>query len=238
MGNIRKYMTGLFATGLVMAAVVPSHAFTSKGVVTSTASATIGGGLAQMSVSIVGGSSVTWNATAGSGWTLASQYIQIASTLTIAGSGIQTYTQNSGGLFTGANSSTTAAGLVNLSSATQTIPLAWQINGSTSGPVGVADPNCTGASGQPSYCATQAQTGWAWFYYADKGVNLLANAPGNFYIQVESAGNPVSIQYAQGSFGAGAASSVNKLYLEALFQNALSGNTYKTNTLTVESFTP
>ena len=238
MKHLRKYMAGLATAGLVIAVAGISQAFTSKQLYTATAGATVTGGSAAMSVSIIGGTSISWTAVAGGPWTLANQYLQIASTLTVAGAGIQTYTQNSGGLYTGAASSTTAAGLVNLSSTTQTIPLAWQITGSTGGPNAVDDPNCTGAAGQPSYCKPAGvATGWAWFYYADKGGGLLPNAPANWYIQPESAGNPVNIQYAQTSFGAGAANSINKLYLEANFANAVGGYTYQTNTLTLELFT-
>jgi hypothetical protein len=226
----RKYLAWFASAGFVMAVAVPSHAFTSKGLSISTASVTVGGGSAAMSVAIfnmngVGASSVTWSASAGGPWTVANQYLQIASTLTVAGAGIQTYTQNSGGLYTGTASSTTAAGLVNLQNTKQTIPMAWEVStGTYQAP---DDPNNTGVG----------HTGWAWFYYADKGGGLLGNAPGNWYIQVENAGNPPQIQFAQSSFGAGNLNGINKLFLEANFANAVGGNTYQTNTLTLELFT-
>ena len=227
MKDIKKYLTGLAAAGLVMTLAGISQAFTSvPPLYTATAAATVTGGSAAMSVSIIGGSQITWSATAGGPWTIANQYLQITSTLTATGSGIQTYTQNSGGLYTGTASSTTAAGLVNLSNTAQTIPMAWQITGNAT-PTPADDPNHTAVG----------QNGWAWFYYADKGGGLLPNAPGNSYIQVESIGNPAYIHFAQGSpFGAGAANSINKLYLEANFSTAAAG-TYQTNTLTLELFT-
>jgi hypothetical protein len=243
MKEIRKYMTGLAALGLVMAVAGSSQAWQHQGTnYVALASATITGGLAQMNVTMIGGSKITWaTPTAGGGWQAATQYLQIASTLTLAGSGIQTYTANSGGLWTAAASSTTAAGLVNQATGTDTLPLGWQI--STGTLIAADDPNCYGV-GQPAYCgSTTGRTGWAWFYYADKGGGLLPNAgtaPGSTYIQVESAGNPPKIQYADTtipSFGAGNANGINDLFLETNFANALSGNTYLTNTLTVEAFT-
>jgi len=226
MKDIKKYVTGFAAAGLVMTITGISQAFTSKPpLFTATAVATVTGGSAAMSVSIIGGTQITWAASAGGPWTIANQYLQIASTLTAAGAGIQTYTQNSGGLYTGTASTTTAAGLVNLSNTLQTIPMAWQV--STGTPVAADDPNHTSG------------TGWAWFYYADKGNGALLNAPGDSYIQVENQGNPPQIQYADTatpSFGAGNANGINRLSLEANFGNAVAG-TYQTNTLTLELFT-
>jgi hypothetical protein len=227
MRHIKKYMTGFAAAGLVMTIAGVSQAFTHQQSFTATAAATVTGGSAAMSVAVIGGSQITWSATAGGPWTMANEYLQITSTLTSAGSGIQTYTQNSGGLYTGKASSTTAAGLVNLQTPTQTIPMAWQV--STGTPVAADDPNNTGVG----------HTGYAWFYYADLGGGLLPFAPGNSYIQVENQGNPPQIQYADTvppSFGGGASNGINKLYLEANFANAVAG-TYQTSTLTLELFT-
>lgn len=235
MKHIKKYMTGLASAGLLMAVAVPSHAvFTHVSSATVVAGALVtGGSAASMSVlvkNIAGGatvSSVSWpTITVGiSTWTLASQYLEVTSSLQQAGSGIQTYTQNSGGLYTGAASSTTAAGLVNTAMTSETIPLAWSISAST--PANTDDPNHTGLG----------QYGWAWFYYADKGTgSMLANAPANWYIQVEATGNPAQIQSSQTSFFTGAATGVNKMYLEANFTTAGAGQ-YQTNTLTLELFT-
>jgi len=203
---------------------------------------------AAMSVAILNRSngavapSITWsNANVGGPWQIADQYLQITSVLTTAGSGIQTYTQNSGGLYTGPASSTTAAGLVNTSAPTQTIPMGWQINASTT-PTAADDPNCYGI-GQPAYCGpTAGRTGWAWFYYQDKGGGLLPNAdPSSQYIQVEESGgsgiSPPYIHWNSGELFGQSVSAVNNFFLEANFQYAV-GVTYQTNTLTLELFTP
>jgi hypothetical protein len=187
-------------------------------------------GAVSMSVAILNmsdgatASSVTWN-TANVGvttWAMANQYLQITSVLsdTNVVDGIQTYTQNSGGLYTGPASSTTAAGLVYIQNPLQTIPLAWEINASTTPPP-AGDPNTT----------------FVWFYFQDKGGGSLPNAsPTNTYIQVERSGVPPAIQFAQGSFGFGAVTGINNLFLEADFEHAPQG-TYQTSTLTLELYT-
>ena len=183
--------------------------------------------------------SIAWpSINAGQSWTEASQYLQIASTLTVVGAGIQTYLNNTLGTanpkYTGAISSSTSAGLVNTVTTTQVIPLAWSISTGTA--VGVDDPNCTGAPSQPSTCVAPFN-GYAWFYYADKAGGLMPNADaGDPYIQPENYGNPPQIQFTQGTFG-NSTSNTNNVYLEANFQNALGGSTYQTSTLTVELYT-
>jgi hypothetical protein len=235
MKYFKKFAASLLVGGI--AALVPTagHAFTSKQVTTETAAATVSGGVAQMTVSVLTlagapATNVAWPAvSAGSSWTEASDYIQILSTLTVAGAGVQTYTNNtiSGAnpRYTGAVSTSTSAGLVNTGLTTQAIPMAWQIVANGASPVAVDDPNHL------------VGTGYAWFYYADKAGGLLANADaGDTYIEPESAGNPPQIQFAQSSFG-NSASNTNNLYLEANFLNATGGSTYQTSTLTVELYT-
>jgi len=246
-----KYVAKQLGAALVAAVTIalvttPGHAFTSKQVVTETASATVAGGAAQMTVAILNVSnnaaatSIAWpSINAGQSWTEASQYLQIASTLTVVGAGIQTYTNNTVGTanpkYTGTISSSTSAGLVNTTTTNQVIPLAWSI--STGTPVAVDDPNCTGSVSEPSTCVVKPDTGYAWFYYADKAGGLMPNADaGDTYIQPENYGNPPQIQFAQGTFG-NSTSNTNNLYLEANFQNALGGSSYQTSTLTVELYT-
>jgi hypothetical protein len=195
-------------------------------------------------------STIGWTASAGSGWLTANQYLQITSHMSVNNSAfIQTYMNNTAATaspkYTGVISSVTAspAGLVNASSTTLApLPTAWQIASSTN-VVAPDDPNCTGASGQPTSCVSPF-TGYAWFYHEDKA-QVLNNqgvsgpfANGASYIEAETAGVPANIQFAQGSFGAGAASGVNNMYLEAKFTNAEGGATYGSNTITVELATP
>jgi hypothetical protein len=246
MKHIRKYMAALLGLGLTMAVPVTSHAFTSKAIVTETASATVGGGSAAMSVALltVGtnatATSIGWTtANAGSGWQEASQYLQISSTLSVAGAGIQTYTNNTAASasprYTASISTFTpgCAGLVN-SGGTLVMPVAWQV--STGTPVATDDPN---------NAALPGHTGYAWNYYQDAGQTVASpnfgiTAPfanGATTVEVETANNPPNIQFAQSSFGPGNTSGINNVYLEANFNNALGGDTYKTSTLTVELFT-
>jgi hypothetical protein len=241
MKYIKQYMAALVSSALAMVVPVTSHAFTSQAVVTNTASATVSGGAAAMSVALLNVSnnatatSIGWTVNAGSGWQEASQYIQINSTLTLAGSGIQTYTNNT--QYTGVISSNTAspAGLIDVANpAAAPVPTAWQIVALGKSPVAPDDPNNAALAGH---------TGYAWFYHEDK--RQVANnqgVTGPFvnaapYIEMEIAGGPPQIQFAQGSFG-NSTSNINNVYLEGNFQNALGGSTYQTTSLTVELFTP
>jgi hypothetical protein len=252
MKDIRKYVTGLAAAGLVMTIAGISQAFTSITANTYTATVSVTGGATNMSIALLnlsGGaaSSIGWTAAAGTGWTLANQYLQITSHLSQNnGAFIQTYTNNTAGVspynYTGVISSVTAspAGLVDASNtAYATLPIAWQISASIS-PTAVNDPNCTGVS--TATVCTGPQTGWAWNYYEDKAQvanNQGVTGPfvnGAQAVTVEEV--PGYIQYAQSSFGPGGTGGVNNLFLEANFLNALGGTTYGTNTLTVELATP
>ena len=241
---LKKTLAALFGFGLAAVVPVTSHAFTSQQIVTETASTTVSGGVAAMSVALLdvvgngAASSIGWTASAGSSWTEANQYIQINSTLTVSGAGIQTYTNNTAVTasprYTALISTFTpgCAGLVN-PTGSGVLPVAWQVSSGTA--LAVDDPN---------NAALPGHTGFAWNYYQDAGQTVASPnfgitqpfANGATTITVEKAGNPPQIQFAQGSFG-NSTSNTNNVYLEANFQNALGGTTYKTSTLTVELFT-
>jgi len=245
----------LVASATITLVTTPGHAFTSITAVASTATVTVGGGATSMSIALLNGSGapvsgpITWTANVGSGWVVANEHLQITSQLSQSnGAFIQTYTNNTASnaspKYTGTISGTTAspAGLINSgNTALAPLPTAWQVS---TGPIVAADdPNCTGATGQPASC-TAPFTGYAWFYHEDKAQvanNQGVTGPfvnGAPYVEVETAGVPANIQFAQSSFGAGAANGVNNLYLEANFATATGGATYGTNTLTVELATP
>jgi len=241
---IRQFTSVLTALGLIITVSTASHAFTKQTSTPITATASVTGGSAAMSVALLnngGGSApaITWTAAAGNSWTVANQFVQIASTLTVVGSGIQTYTDNvrSNPAYTGTISSNTSspAGLVNTGNTAATpVPTAWQIRAQGVTPEVVDDPNNTGIG----------RTGWAWFYHQDK--SQVANNQGvtgpwvdgtaDPYHVMEQSGQPPSIHFSQSQFG-NSTSNVNNVYLEANFQNALGGSSYKTTTLTVELFT-
>src|SRR5690349_21044703 len=101
MTHVKRLAASLLVGGL--AAFVPAigHAFTSAQISTNTAVATVTGGSVAMTVAIrkvsdnSSDTQLNWTSiSAGSGWVASSNYIQIDSTLTVQGSGIQTYTDN------------------------------------------------------------------------------------------------------------------------------------------------
>jgi hypothetical protein len=247
--GIKKFGAALVAAVTIALVTTPGQAvFTSISAPTFTASAVVGGGSTSMSIALLNvagntpATSIGWTgASSGGGWLTAAQYLQITSHMSQGnGAFIQTYTNNTGGTaspkYTGVISSSTVspAGLVNSAdTAAVPLPTAWQIANSTN-PVAADDPNFTGTG----------HTGYAWFYHADKAQvanNSGVTGPfvnGASYSEVETAGVPANIQFAQGTFGAGAANGVNDMYIEANFLNAVGGTTYTTNTLTVELATP
>src|ERR1700690_1773715 len=101
MKKSRKYLAGLAAAGFVItASAAPSHAFTSKGTQTLTATAVTGGApvIAIASVAIKNRSDnktvtvVGWTSPApGAGWLVSDQYIDMVSSITTTSGGIQTY---------------------------------------------------------------------------------------------------------------------------------------------------
>ncbi len=258
MSNSRKYLAGLASAGFVMAIAVPSQAFTGIAVSTLTATVTVGGGATSMTVALLNTSGavvtgpITWTANVGNGWLAANEHLQITSQMSQSnGAFIQTYTANTAATatprYTGIVDAThqSPSGLINsVNTAAAPLPTAWQVSTGTA--VAPDDPNCNGAATQPAFCTAggHVPTGYAWFYHEDKGQvanNQGVTGPfvnGAPYVEMETAGVPPNIQFAQGSFGAGAASGINEVFLEANFANATGGATYGTNTLTVELATP
>jgi len=256
---VKQLGAALVAVVTVALVTMPGHAFTSISSNTYTASAAVTGGATSMSIALLNNNgsaasgSISWTAAVGSTWTIANQYLQITSHMSQQnGAFIQTYTNNTLGTasprYTGTVDATHAspAGLINTSSTTLApLPTAWLVTAATAPAVGTDDPNCTGAVTQPAFCRPAGTaTGYAWFYHEDKGQvanNQGVTGPfvnGASYVEVETAGVPANIQYAQGSFGGGAATGVNNLFLEANFASASGGATYQTSTLTVELATP
>jgi hypothetical protein len=252
-----KQLVASFLMGTIaMAVPVTAHAITTVQVSTIIASAYVGGGDTKMTVTIKNvldnntTNTIAWTGVnAGQGWTQADQYLQIDSTLTVSGGGIQTYTYNTvlgaNPRYTGLISTTTQspAGLVDTSTTTLKLPTAWQIVDVLGSQKGVDDPNCTGGVGQPAFCqAAGVATGWAWFYHEDKGQtedvpsqHTTAFHDADSYVTVHKAG--YGIHYAQDPASFGSAVSPNYMYLEADFANALGGRTYTTSELIVELFT-
>lgn len=217
---------------LVLGVGFVSAAFQSMGISTITAEANVTGGEVAMSIEVrrrdnnTVVSSITWSAAAGTGWTLAEQYILLHSTLTQSGGGIRIYTDNAasdanpqyGGTFGEIN----GAGLISTSTNTAVIPIAWTIKDDLGDPSAVGDPNIY----------------TNWFYFKDKSqTNFWQTTPNDTkdYSTVGKAG--YGYHYQQGPQNYGFMSSPNYIYVEADFSNATGGWIYRTTTLRIELFT-
>src|SRR5438477_7713645 len=155
----QKYVIALAV--LALTSLMPRSAFAifqSFGRSTQTAIVSLlGGGTVQMTITLrnVSDNSTTtqiyWTTntvTLPAGFVDADAYIQLDSTLTASGGGIQIYTDNTasdvpaGERFTyvGSTNSVNPAGLVDLTTTTKTLPLAWSIKDTTTTAPTAADP--------------------------------------------------------------------------------------------------
>lgn len=254
----KKYLDLAFAAlGLAILAPGASQAFSSLSKVTNTAVAgVVGTGSVQMSVSVISlntltaDTAVNWNnVTLPTSFRVADDYIQLNSTITAAGGGIQIYTDNTAAadanpLFTGVISSTTLlpAGLVDTANTVFTLPIAWSIKSSTNPanspsvkPV-AADPNNNGQNGKPT-----DNNAFQWLFMEDHAQvavpNLNASAFRNSdpFVTVQAAEQGIHFGQANNEFGPGP--TPYYLYLEANFGFAITPRTYKTSTLRLEAFT-
>ena len=227
--NIIKSMFLLVALFFCVIIVAPTFAtFQSRSISTFTAQATVTGGQLAMSVEIRDrdndnlATSLTWNVVAGSGWTLANQYILLHSTLTVSGGGIRIYTDNAANdanpRFGGSFGEIYGAGLIDTTTNTAVLPLAWLIRDNRGDPT----------PGDPNYDPL-------WFYFKDKSqTNFWSNADTKDYSTVAKAG--YGIHYAQGPGNYGSSTSPDYIYIESDFKNAVGGRTYRTTTLRIELF--
>jgi len=227
--NIIKSMFLLVALFFCVIIVAPTFAtFQSRSISTFTAQATVTGGQLAMSVEIrnrsndVLVSSLTWNVVAGSSWTLANQYILLHSTLTVSGGGIRIYTNNAANdanpRFGGDFGEIYGAGLIDTTTNTAVLPLAWLIKDEKGDPT----------TGDPNFNAV-------WFYFKDKSqTNFWSNADTKDYSTVAKAG--YGIHYSQGPGNYGSSTSPDYIYIESNFANAVGGITYRTTTLRIELF--
>jgi len=237
--NIIKSMFLLVALFFCVIIVAPTFAdFQSQSISTFTAEATVTGGQLAMSVEIRNRSddnlatSLTWNVAAGSGWTLANQYILLHSTLTVSGGGIRIYTDNAADdanpKFGGSFEENNGAGLIDTTTNTIVLPLAWLIRDekeTEQDPVNPGDPNSN-----PS-----------WFYFKDKSQSDFwekGTPAKKDYSTVAKAGyGGRMIHYAQGLDNYGTSiSSPDYIYIASNFVNAIGGRTYRTTTLRIELY--
>lgn len=246
MKGAKKHALSLLMLGMALVLpVVSAHAFLSVSKSTNTAQAVLTGvGTVAMNLFIklnatnVIDTAVNWTGvTLPTQWQGAADYIELHSTTTASGSGVQMYTDNmnvsASPRFTGDNTQVSPAGLVDGTTTVYTLPVAWAIRdalvGGTTGPI-VAEPNDS-ATNPESY---------QWHYLSDAGqvaiasLNVSAFANADPYITVVS---PSGIHWGQGPTQFGAAASPNYIYFEAQFGSAQTPRTYSTNRLMLESYT-
>jgi len=236
---------------LALTAVISSSAhavFTSvnKQSLTATAQLT-GAGTFNVTTSIknrttnAAATNLSWTGvTAGSGWTLANEYIQLDTTITSSlPSGIQIYTDNTAAAanpkYTGVISANTPtpAGLVASANTTQKLPTAWRA---------IKELGVVTAAADPSAGAGDS---FAWLFHKDKAqvavpsLNATAFVNGEDFITVYKNGANGGVHFAQGptEFGGFQANDRVFIYTGADFTSASTPNTYSTNQLIVESYT-
>ena len=120
--------------------------------------------------------------------------------------------------FGGSFGENNGAGLIDTTTNTIVLPLAWLIKDDKGDPT-TGDPN----------------SNTSWFYFKDKSqTNFWTTTDTKDYSTVAKAG--YGIHYAQGSSGYGNAPSPNYMYIQSDFTNAVGGRNYKTTTLRIELF--
>jgi len=240
--------TGLMAlalTAFVAAATTPTYAaFTSVSKVANTASAVLtGAGTISATVVVknrsnnAAATSIVWTgATAGGGWLLADQYIQLNTNITAgSGAGVQIYTDNmavaASPKFTGNPSVATPAGLIGSADTTQKLPTAWRAATTTGTVTTALNPNAN------------AGESYAWLFHKDKSQvaiptsNATAWQNGEDFVTVYKAGAGVHFGQAPTEFGGFKVNDVTYIYTSADFLTATTPNTYSTNQLIVEAYT-
>jgi hypothetical protein len=174
-------------------------------------------------------SQVEWsNAAPFSGWATANQYLELNFTYFHAGWGIQLYTNNRAAQANPAYTGTgDPAGLVDVSSTTQRLPMCWRVVDTSTTTVTIRQ----GAVGYP-YRLWSEQLGDKYpcfIWMMDKNSSDFVNALDYITVWDER-----GIQQSEDSFAP--AVSPNYIYLGADFSQAASSRTYRTNRLMVELY--
>ena len=233
MMKTNKWLLGAFLSAASALAATPSWAvFGSISKATTTASVTFSQtGTVAFSIqprnvsNNAAAGSISWTPpalpfTTNSGWLQANQYIELVSTITAGNGGIQIYTNNEAADAAVKHSTSAAglaAGLVDNTDTTKTLPLAWAIRDATT----------TVVTGDPDVV-------FNWLFFKDPGSdapNTLVN--GETYATAKD-GSGIHFGPADTEFGA--APSPDVIYLEANFASAVTPRTYSA-TIRVEAFT-
>jgi len=188
--------------------------------------------------SVVIGSSLTWTSPTLGKWMAADEYIQVNNdyfdyvSSTTAGTlwGIQIYTDNKAAnaspKYTGLGD---PVGLVNASTTTQTLPLAWRVVDFTTTSVNNIQ---QGGSGYPAGRIWDSDIGPQYpcfLWMMDKSSSTFVNSA-----DYQTVWDKRGIQHAEATWGG--ALSPNYIYIAADFINAKTPATYTTGKLTVELF--
>jgi hypothetical protein len=236
---------GMLVLGLAALVSSQSYAvFTSMQRSTNTATATTSGtGLIAMTVGIrvtataATDTAIRWTGvTLPATWVMSSNYIQLDSTLTLSGAAIQMYTDNratdASPRYGGTPSIQDGAGLIDTSTNTIVLPMAWSIKDGT-GPAVNVDPIAQNpqALTVPSY---------QWLNFKDRSTvaiptqNITVFTDGEDWVTVKKGGQA---QYFQATWFP-TLSTRNYIFFEANFAAAQTPKTYQTTTLRLESYTP
>lgn len=226
---MKKYSGVILFFAVLLCGELSYATFQSQSISTMSAEANLTGqGQVAMSIELkrvsddVTVSSITWSGvTLPTGWKLADAYVLVHSTISATGGGIRIYTDNGaddanpkfGGTFgTGAGS-----GLIDTSTNTKVLPLAWLVKDSIGTPT-ANDPN----------------TDQSWFYFKDKSqTDFWSTTDTKDYSTVK---NENGIHFSQGSTNYGAALSPDPIYIECNFATAVTPRIYRTTTLRIEAF--
>jgi hypothetical protein len=251
--RLRKYVVSAALLACVVLAPMKGFAFTSVTISTKTAIAQLSGiGLSSMTVTLANLASGTTTQIYWTGislpmnWVDATSYIALSSTNTNNGSGIQIYTDNEG---VGANPAYTGAagtnpeGLVNESSTTVTLPLAWSITTST---YTSASTVAATLADNPSVCGGSDPVGTAclWNFFEDKSTPAIpaTNTPafvnGAYYVDVVQAGAGLHVTQGATGFAPNTTAPYSSIFIETNFGAAMTPATYQTATLRIEDFNP
>jgi len=248
---MRKLLVAVMAIGLVAIVSATSFAFTSSlaiSTLTATAQFTAAGSvnMSYQFMNLTGGTTnqIYWNTgaiTLGStSWYRADSYMLLSTTMTASGGAVRIYTDNLAadaspkygfGVQPSTNSPNDPEGLVASSSNTKTLAMCWRVSAST----------ITPAINQGGSGALTPGTLWdtatgnqfpCYLWMMDKGTYNFYTGAASDYSIIRDSGR--GIQYSEAGWGA--TQSNVFVYFGANFATATTPNTYRTQTLRLESF--
>jgi len=254
--KMKKHVVSAALLACVVLAPMKGFAFTSVTISTKTAIAQLTGvGLSSMTVALVnlaGGTTtqIYWsNISLPTGWVDASSYVALSSTNTNRGSGIQIYTDNTGPgsnpTWTGALGTANPEGLVDTSSTTVTLPLAWSIKSSTNAPTTNAAATAPLAD-DPTLCGGTDPTGTSclWNFFEDKQTpsipaqNTPAFANGAQFVDLVQSGAGLHTTQGATGFTPNPTPPYSSVFVQTNFGAAQTPDVYQTATLRIEDFNP